>query len=114
MGKGARRGSGCRPKPLGGCAGDRAGDADDAERCCDNAVCRTDDRGSVGRDRQKRAAGQSMSSATAAATVVEYDALKDKSYRRARSGADVAAFLAWMDLGGASSITVDNYERALA
>jgi integrase/recombinase XerD len=55
-----------------------------------------------------------MSSATAAAATVEYDALKDKSYRRARSGADVAAFLAWMDLGGASSITVDNYERALA
>ena len=46
--------------------------------------------------------------------VVEYDALKDKTYRRARSGADVAAFLAWFELGGASPISVDNYERALA
>ncbi len=45
---------------------------------------------------------------------VEYDALRDKTYRRARLGPDVAAFLAWIELGGASPITVDNYERALA
>jgi integrase/recombinase XerD len=46
--------------------------------------------------------------------VVEFDALRDKSYRRARLGPDVAAFLAWFELGGASPISVDNYERALA
>jgi integrase/recombinase XerD len=48
------------------------------------------------------------------ALAVEYDALRDKTYRRAALGADVAAFLAWLELGGASPITVDNYERALA
>jgi len=48
------------------------------------------------------------------AAVVEYDALRDKTYRRARLGPDVAAFLAWFELGGASPISVDNYERALA
>jgi integrase/recombinase XerD len=46
--------------------------------------------------------------------VQEYDPLKDRTYRRARLGPDVAAFLAWLELGGASPITVDNYERALA
>lgn len=50
----------------------------------------------------------------AAVQVVEYDPLKDRSYRRARLGPDVAAFLAWFELGGASPISVDNYERALA
>src|SRR4051794_41748851 len=51
---------------------------------------------------------------TALAQTLEFDPLRDKSYQRALLGPDVAAFLAWMDLGGASSITVDNYERALA
>lgn len=46
--------------------------------------------------------------------VVEFDPIRDKTYRRARLGPDVAAFLAWLELGGASPITVDNYERALA
>src|SRR4051812_33337363 len=45
---------------------------------------------------------------------VEFDPIRDKTYRRARLGPDVAAFLAWLELGGASPITVDNYERALA
>jgi integrase/recombinase XerD len=45
---------------------------------------------------------------------VEFDPLKDKTYRCAALGPDVAAFLAWLELGGASPITVDNYERALA
>lgn len=45
---------------------------------------------------------------------VEFDPLRDTAYRRARLGPDVAAFLAWLELGGASPITVDNYERALA
>jgi integrase/recombinase XerD len=46
--------------------------------------------------------------------VVEYDPLRNKDYRNARLGPDVAAFLAWFELGGASPISVDNYERALA
>ncbi len=46
--------------------------------------------------------------------VVEFDPIRDKTYRRARLGPDVAAFLAWFELGGASPISVDNYERALA
>ncbi len=53
-------------------------------------------------------------SALALTGVVEYDPIKDKTYRRARLGPDVAAFLAWLELGGASAITVDNYERSLA
>lgn len=44
----------------------------------------------------------------------EYDPLRDKTYRRARLGPDVVAFLAWLELGGASPETVDSYERALA
>jgi integrase/recombinase XerD len=48
------------------------------------------------------------------ALAVEFDPLRDRTYRRARLGPDVAAFLAWLELGGASPITVDNYERALA
>jgi integrase/recombinase XerD len=48
------------------------------------------------------------------AQAVEYDPIRDKTYRRARLGSDVAAFLAWFELGGASPISVDNYERALA
>lgn len=49
-----------------------------------------------------------------AVTGVEFDPLRDKTYRRAALGPDVAAFLAWLELGGASPITVENYERALA
>lgn len=48
------------------------------------------------------------------AGVVEFDPLRDRSYRDAKLGADVVAFLAWLELGGASPITVDNYERGLA
>lgn len=48
------------------------------------------------------------------ANVVEYDPLRDTAYKRARLGPDVAAFLAWLELGGASPVTVDDYERALA
>lgn len=44
----------------------------------------------------------------------EYDPLRDKTYRRAALGPDVVAFLAWLELGGASPTTVDDYERALA
>jgi integrase len=45
---------------------------------------------------------------------VEFDPLRDKTYRRAALGPDVVAFLAWLELGGASPTTVDDYERALA
>lgn len=48
------------------------------------------------------------------ALAVEFDPIRDKTYRRARLGPDVAAFLAWFELGGASPISVDNYERSLA
>ncbi len=43
-----------------------------------------------------------------------FDALKDKRYAATRLGRDVADFLAWMDLGGASPRTLDQYERDLA
>lgn len=51
---------------------------------------------------------------TAAARLVDFDPTRDKSYQRARLGTDVAAFLAWYGLGGASEATVDNAERSLA
>lgn len=50
----------------------------------------------------------------AVAARVDFDPIRDKSYRDAALGPDVAAFLAWFDLGGASPISVENYERALA
>lgn len=43
-----------------------------------------------------------------------FDPLKDKSYQSTRLGRDVADFLAWMSLGGASPRTLDQYERDLA
>jgi integrase len=52
-------------------------------------------------------------SATAAA-VVSFDPLRDKTYQRTRLGRDVADFLAWLELGGASPRTLDTYERDLA
>lgn len=51
---------------------------------------------------------------SAAVARVDFDPIRDKSYRDAALGPDVAAFLAWFDLGGASPISVENYERALA
>jgi len=47
-------------------------------------------------------------------TGVEFDPLKDKTYRRAALGPDVVAFLAWLELGGAASRTLGDYEAALA
>jgi integrase/recombinase XerD len=49
-----------------------------------------------------------------AATVVEFDPLKDKTYRRAKLGRDVVAWLDWMEMGGAAARTLDQYERDLA
>ncbi len=46
--------------------------------------------------------------------VVAYDPTKDKSYSATRLGRDVADFLAWLELGGASPRTLDQYERDLA
>jgi integrase/recombinase XerD len=50
----------------------------------------------------------------ALANVVEYDVLRDKSYRQARLGRDVVDWLAWLELGGAAPRTLDQYERDLA
>ena len=49
-----------------------------------------------------------------AAAVPMYDPLRDKSYRATSLGRDVAAFLDWKELGGASPRTLDQYERDLA
>lgn len=49
-----------------------------------------------------------------ALSVQTYDPLRDKSYRATTLGRDVADFLAWMELGGASPRTLDQYERDLA
>lgn len=49
-----------------------------------------------------------------APAVVNFDPLRDRSYRNARLGPDVAAFLAWFELGGASHESLDSYERSLA
>lgn len=46
--------------------------------------------------------------------VVDYDPTKDKRYQATGLGRDIADFLAWMDLGGASPKTLLNYEADLA
>lgn len=46
--------------------------------------------------------------------VIGFDPLRDKSYQSTRLGRDVADFLAWLELGGASPRTLDQYERDLA
>lgn len=51
---------------------------------------------------------------TAAAACVTFDPTRDKSYRSARLGRDVVDWLAWLELGGAASRTLDQYERDLA
>jgi integrase/recombinase XerD len=45
---------------------------------------------------------------------VTFDPLKNKAYRLTGLGRDIADFLAWMDLGGASPKTLLNYEADLA
>ena len=49
-----------------------------------------------------------------AMAVVAFDPLRDKRYQSTRLGRDVADFLAWLELGGASPRTLDQYERDLA
>ena len=51
---------------------------------------------------------------TTLAAPVRFDPLRDKSYQSTRLGRDVADFLAWLELGGASPRTLDQYERDLA
>jgi site-specific recombinase XerD len=46
--------------------------------------------------------------------LADYDALRDKSYRDARLGPHVVDWLAWLELGGASPRTIDQYERDLS
>lgn len=48
------------------------------------------------------------------AIAVEFDPIRDKAYRDTRLGRDVADFLAWLELGGASPRTLDQYERDLS
>lgn len=50
----------------------------------------------------------------AAVTVREYDPVRDKTYRRAKLARDVAAWLAWLELGGTAPRTLDQYERDLS
>jgi integrase/recombinase XerD len=44
----------------------------------------------------------------------DYDPTRDKRYTRAKLARDVADWLAWLELGGAASRTLDQYERDLA
>jgi integrase/recombinase XerD len=44
----------------------------------------------------------------------DYDPLRDKSYRDTALGADVVAWLSWLELGGAAERTLDQYERDLS
>lgn len=46
--------------------------------------------------------------------LLQYDPLKDKSYRNTALGPAVADFLAWKELGGARPSTIDTYERSLS
>jgi len=48
------------------------------------------------------------------AAAIGFDPLRDKSYQSTRLGRDVVDFLAWLELGGASPRTLDQYERDLA
>ena len=47
-------------------------------------------------------------------SVVQFDPVRDKRYQSTRLGRDVVDFLAWLELGGAASRTLDQYERDLS
>src|SRR5262245_8095071 len=49
-----------------------------------------------------------------AAAVVDYDPLRDRSYRDTAMGRDIVDFLAWLELGGASPRTLFQYEHDLS
>lgn len=55
-----------------------------------------------------------MAVSATARHVVDFDPLRDKSYRETRLGPDVVDWLAWLELGGAAPRTLDQYERDLA
>jgi hypothetical protein len=40
-------------------------------------------------------------------SVVQFEPLRDKRYQQTRLGRDVVDFLAWMELGGAASRTLE-------
>lgn len=48
------------------------------------------------------------------ALALSYDPTRDKRYQQTRLGRDVVDFLAWLELGGAASRTLDQYERDLS
>lgn len=51
---------------------------------------------------------------TAAAPLVEYDPLRDKSHLRTAIGKDIAAWLHWLEVSDKASRTLDGYERDVA
>jgi integrase/recombinase XerD len=55
-----------------------------------------------------------VASLTSLAHVIEFDPLLDKSYRRAKLGRDVVAWLDYLDAADLSPRTIDSYERVLA
>lgn len=48
------------------------------------------------------------------ADAVGFDPLRDRSYRNAKTGPDVVAWLAWLELGSKADKTIDGYERNVA
>lgn len=50
----------------------------------------------------------------ASLAAVGFDPTRDKSYRSARLGRDVVDWLAWLELGGAASRTLEQYEHDLS
>ncbi len=64
-------------------------------------------------ERRPECWGERDVSATAVA-MRGFDPLRDKTYQSTRLGRDVADFLAWLELGGASPKTLLNYEADLA
>jgi hypothetical protein len=67
----------------------------------------------VGRH-EREGAEVSAARLTSVVRVEDYDPLRDKSYRHTALGADVVAWLSWLELGGAAERTLDQYERDLA
>lgn len=51
---------------------------------------------------------------TALHPMVNYDPVRDKTYRRAKLAGDVVAWLDWMALGGAAPRTLEQYEHDLS
>jgi hypothetical protein len=58
--------------------------------------------------------GQATELSVNAAAVGEFDPMRGKRYQQTRLRRDVVDFLAWLELGGAASRTLDQYERDLS